>query len=63
MKIEISIKKNGKKEDDDEEEMEGGEVELMDEQKMAIGKKLKKNLALTRKERTMLANYLLKEED
>ena len=53
MKIEIEIEKNG--------EMEKPELE--DEQKMAIGKKLKKNLALTRMERNLLAAYLLKDED
>lgn len=53
MKIEIEIEKNG--------EMEKPELE--DEQKMAIGKKLKKNLALTRMERNLLAAYLLSEED
>jgi hypothetical protein len=30
---------------------------------MAIGNKLKKNIALTRMERKLLAQYLLKEED
>jgi hypothetical protein len=58
MKIEISIEKNG---DDKEKDME--KPELMDEQKVALGKKLKKNIALTRMERQLLANYLLEEED
>lgn len=60
MKIEISIEKNGEYKDKPEE-ME--EPELEDEQKMAIGNKLKKNIALTRMERKLLAQYLLKEED
>jgi len=60
MKIEISIDKEGK---DKEDEMDDMESELMDEQKMAIGKKLQKNIALTRMERKMLADYLLKEEE
>lgn len=59
MKVEIEIKGNGK---DKEANMEN-ESEMMDEMKMAIGKKLQKNLTLTRKERTLLAQYLLKEED
>ena len=58
MKIEISIEKNG---NDKEKDME--KPELMDEQKVALGKKLKKNIALTRMERQLLANYLLEEED
>lgn len=59
MKIEISIEKNG------EEEKNGKmkKPELSDEQKMAIGKKLKANGVLTRMERTMLSSYLLEEED
>lgn len=56
MKIEIEIEKNG-----EEKPME--KPELMDEQKVALGKKLKKNLTLTRMERQLLAEYLLKEED
>lgn len=56
MKIEISIEKNG-----EEKPMEKPELE--DEQKVALGKKLKKNLTLTRMERQLLAEYLLKEED
>jgi hypothetical protein len=59
MKIEIEIEKNGKYKDKPGE-MEKPELE--DEQKMAIGKKLKKNLALTRMERNLLAAYLLSEE-
>jgi hypothetical protein len=57
MKIEISIEKNGK---DKDEEME---PEMMDEQKIAIGKKLQKNIALTRMERKLLSGYLLKDEE
>lgn len=59
MKIEISIEKNG------EEEKKPGmkKPELSDEQKVAIGKKLKANGVLTRMERTMLTSYLLEEED
>lgn len=57
MKIEISIEKDGEEKED---EMES---ELMDEQKMAIGKKLQKNMMLTRMERKLLSEYLLKEED
>ena len=60
MKIEISIEKNGEYKDKPGE-MEKPELE--DEQKMAIGKKLKKNLALTRMERNLLAAYLLKDEE
>lgn len=56
MKIEISIEKDGK-----EKDME--KPELMDEQKVALGKKLQKNIALTRMERQLLAGYLLEEED
>lgn len=56
MKIEISIEKNG-----EDKPMEKPELE--DEQKVALGKKLKKNLTLTRMERQLLAEYLLKEED
>lgn len=56
MKIEIEIEKNGK-----DKPMEKPELE--DEQKVALGKKLKKNLTLTRMERQLLAEYLLKEED
>lgn len=58
MKIEISIEKNGKGEEKDMEK-----PELEDEQKVAIGKKLQKNIALTRMERKLLAGYLLEEED
>ena len=58
MKIEISIEKNGEDKPMDEEK-----PELEDEQKVALGKKLKKNLTLTRMERQLLAEYLLKEED
>jgi hypothetical protein len=60
MKIEISIEKDGEYKDKPGE-MEKPELE--DEQKVAIGKKLKKNLTLTRMERSLLAEYLLKEED
>lgn len=58
MKIEISIEKNG-----EEEKGKMKKPELTDEQKMAIGKKLKANGVLTRMERTMLSAYLLEEED
>lgn len=58
MKIEISIEKNGEDKPMDEEK-----PELEDEQKVALGKKLQKNLTLTRMERKLLAEYLLKEED
>jgi hypothetical protein len=58
MKIEISIEKNGKGKADDMEK-----PELEDEQKVALGKKLQKNIALTRMERRLLASYLLEEED
>lgn len=58
MKIEISIEKNGKGEEKDMEK-----PELEDEQKVAIGKKLQKNIALTRMERKLLTGYLLEEEE
>lgn len=58
MKIEISIEKDGK---DKTKDME--KPELMDEQKVALGKKLQKNIALNRMERQLLAGYLLEEED
>lgn len=58
MKIEISIEKNGNGEEKDMEK-----PELEDEQKVALGKKLQKNIALTRMERKLLAGYLLEEED
>lgn len=58
MKIEISIDKNGKGKEKDMEK-----PELEDEQKVALGKKLQKNIALTRMERQLLAGYLLEEED
>lgn len=58
MKIEISIEKNGKEKPEDMEEME-----LDDQQKMTLGDKIKKNIALSRKERKLLSQYLLKEED
>lgn len=58
MKIEISIEKDG------EEEKKPGmkKPELTDEQKAAIGKKLKVNAALNRMERTLLSAYLLEDE-
>jgi hypothetical protein len=46
---------------DEEKDMEKPELE--DEQKVALGKKLQKNIALTRMERQLLAGYLLEEED
>ncbi len=59
MKVEIEIKGNG----NGKEAEAMDEAEMVDEMKMAIGKKLQKNLTLTRKERTLLAQYLLKEEE
>lgn len=56
MKIEISFGKEKEEEKEDK-----NEPELMDEKKMAIGNKLKKNLTLTRIERKLLAEYLLKD--
>ena len=58
MKIEISIEKDGKGKEKDMEK-----PELEDEQKAALGKKLQKNIALTRMERQMLASYLLEDEE
>jgi hypothetical protein len=58
MKIEISIEKDGKEK---EPGMEGAEMD--DEQKAMIAKKLKKNISLTRAERTLLAGYLMDDED
>jgi len=58
MKVEISIAKNG-----EDKPMHEEKPELMDEQKVALGKKLQKNMMLTRMERKLLAAYLLKEED
>jgi hypothetical protein len=59
MKIEISLEKEHEKED---KPMAG---ELSPEQKAAIAKKIKKNIALSRMERSLLSGYLLedKEED
>ncbi len=60
MKIEISIEKDG------EDKPENGKMskpEITDEQKRKIGEKLKRNATLTRMERTMLAGYLLEEDD
>ena len=60
MKIEISIEKDG------EYKGKPGEMEkpeLEDEQKMAIGNKLKKNMTLTRMERNLLAQYLLQDKE
>ena len=59
MKVEIEIKGNG----NGKEAEAMDEAEMVDEMKAAIGKKLQKNLTLTRKERTLLAQYLLKEEE
>ncbi len=58
MKIEISIEKNGKEK---KPGMDSGEMD--DEQKSVIAKKLKKNISLTRAERTLLAGYLMDDED
>ena len=59
MKIEISLDK----EDNGEDKPMAGE--LTPEQKAAIAKKIKKNIALSRMERTLLLGYPLedKEED
>lgn len=59
MKIEIELEK----EDNGEKKPMAGE--LAPEQKAAIAKKIKKNIALSRMERTLLSGYLLedKEED
>lgn len=59
MKIEISLDK----EDNGEDKPMAGE--FTPEQKAAIAKKIKKNIALSRMERTLLSGYLLedKEED
>lgn len=58
MKIEISLEK-------EHEEDKPMANELSPEQKAAIAKKIKKNIALSRMERTLLSGYLLedKEED
>lgn len=61
MKVEIEIEANGKHKNNGQKE-ESGE-DLSDDQKMAIGKKLKKNMMLTRMERKLLSEYLLEEED
>lgn len=58
MKVEICVEESG-----EEEKKAMEKPELMDEQKVALGKKLKKNIALTRMERQLLADYLLEEED
>jgi hypothetical protein len=58
MKVEIAIESNGEGKEKDMQK-----PELMDEQKVALGKKLKKNIALTRMERQLLADYLLEEEE
>lgn len=59
MKIEIELDN----EDSGKEKPMAGE--LTPEQKAAIAKKIKKNIALSRMERTLLSGYLLedKEED
>jgi hypothetical protein len=58
MKIEISIEKDGK-----EKKLGMDSAEMDDEQKAVIAKKLKKNISLTRAERTLLAGYLMDDED
>lgn len=58
MKIEISIEKNGKDKGEEKEK-----PELMDEKKKAIASKLRKNMMLTRTERSLLGDYLLEDED
>jgi hypothetical protein len=60
MKIEIKIEKEGMDEQVMPEEME---EELTPEQIAAMAKKLKSNSVLSRAERTMLAAYLLQEEE
>jgi hypothetical protein len=60
MKIEIKIEKEGMYE---KGMPEGTDEELTPEQIAAITKKLKSNSALSRAERTMLAAYLLQEEE
>ena len=60
MKVEIEIEANGKHKKNSQEESSEA---LSDDQKMAIGKKLKKNMMLTRMERKLLSEYLLEEED
>ena len=59
MKIEIELEK------EDNGEKKPMADELTPEQKAAIAKKIKKNIALSRMERTLLSGYLLedKEED
>lgn len=60
MKIEISIEKDG----NDKEGMDKmDKPELDDMQKAAIGNKLKKNMTLTRMERSLLAQYLLDDKE
>jgi hypothetical protein len=58
MKIEISIEKDGK-----EKKPGMDSAGMDDEQKAVIAKKLKKNISLTRAERTLLAGYLMDDED
>jgi hypothetical protein len=60
MKIEIKIEKEGMDEKEMPEEMD---EELTPEQIAAMAKKLKSNSVLSRAERTMLAAYLLQEEE
>ena len=59
MKIEIELEK------EDNGEKKPMADELTPEQKAAIAKKIKKNIALSRMERTLLSGHLLedKEED
>lgn len=61
MKIEISIEKG--EEMEKEEGMEMPEEELTPEQIAAMASKLKRNISLSRAERTMLAAYLLNEAE
>lgn len=58
MKIEISIEKNGKGKDEEKEK-----PEPMSDQKKLIASKLRKNMMLTRAERSLLSDYLLEDED
>jgi hypothetical protein len=63
MKIEIKIEKDGHEGKDMPESEMGGEMELTPEQIADMAKKLKAGSALSRADRTMLANYLLKESE
>lgn len=60
MKIKIEIEKDGKDEKDMPDQMD---EELTPEQIAEMAKKLKGRTALTRAERTLLADYLLQEKE